>query len=209
MADGPLILIGHGGSGSAREDYVDSLARGLVRRHGATCVAIDGPVHGRRRGERSQDPTLVILDFSQVWAGDEQMTDEMVADWRATLDEVIAELELAGRPIGYWGLSMGTLLGLSLVAREPRIKACVLGLAGIAGPTAERLSEDAPNVSCPVFFVLQWHDELFPRERSLELFDRLGSIDKQLHATPGRHSAVTTETFAMTAEFLIDRLVEV
>jgi dienelactone hydrolase len=152
---------------------------------------------------------LVILDFSQVWAGDEQMTDEMVADWRATLDEVIAELELAGRPIGYWGLSMGTLLGLSLVAREPRIKACVLGLAGIAGPTAERLSEDAPNVSCPVFFVLQWHDELFPRERSLELFDRLGSIDKQLHATPGRHSAVTTETFAMTAEFLIDRLVEV
>ena len=205
-ARGPVILIGHGGSGSSREDYVESLGRGLVRNYGATCVAIDGPVHGKRRGERSQNPALVILDFSQVWAADASMTDTMVEDWKAVLDSVLAMPGYGDRPVGYWGLSMGTLLGLPLVASEPRIAACVLGLAGTIGPTATRLADDAARLVCPTFFVMQWHDELFPREHCFELFDVIGSDDKQLHATPGRHSAVTTETFRMTADFLIDRL---
>jgi pimeloyl-ACP methyl ester carboxylesterase len=204
--EGPLILIGHGGGGSSREDYVDSLAVGLVRTHGATCIAIDGPVHGRRRGERSQDSGLVLLDFSQVWASDASMTDAMVEDWRHTIDLVTSELDMPDAPLGYWGLSMGTLLGLPLVAGEPRIRACVLGLAGTIGPTSQRLIDDAPLVECPTFFIMQWDDELFPREHCLELFASLGSGDKQLHATPGRHSAVTTETFLMSAAFLANRL---
>ena len=53
---------------------------------------------------------------------------------------------------------------------------------------------------------MQWDDELFPRESCLELFAAIGSSDKQLHATPGLHSAVTDETFMMTAEFLGKRL---
>lgn len=204
--NGPLILIGHGGGGSSREDYVNSLAVGLVRTHGATCIAIDGPVHGRRRGERSQDSGLVLLDFSQVWASDASMTDAMVEDWRHAIDEATNELGLPDDPIGYWGLSMGTLLGLPLVASEPRIHACVLGLAGTIGPTSQRLIDDAPLVECPTFFVMQWDDELFPREHCLELFALIGSGDKQLHATPGRHSAVTTETFLLSASFLVNRL---
>jgi pimeloyl-ACP methyl ester carboxylesterase len=207
-AEGPLVLIGHGGGGSSREGYVESLARGLVRRAGATCVAIDGPVHGRRRGQRGHDAMLVMLDFSQIWANEPGMTDEMVADWRAVLDAMVESHGLEGRKVGYWGLSMGTLLGLPLVAAEPRIEACVLGLAGLVGPSASRLAVDAPKVRCPSFFVLQWDDELFARASCLELFDALGSADKQLHATLGRHGAVTSETFKMTARFLGQRLRE-
>lgn len=205
-ASGPVILIGHGGSSSVEEDHVGSLARGLVRRHGATCVAIDGPVHGRRRGDRSQDPTLVMLDFSQAWSLDDSMTDEMVADWITTLNVIVQEKNVGDRPVGYWGLSMGTILGLPLVAAEPRITAAVLGLAGIIGPSKDRLARDAERVHCPTLLLMQWDDELFSRESCLALFDALGSDDKQLHITPGSHSAVTTETFLMTASFLAARL---
>ena len=203
---GPLVLLGHGGSGSVFDEYIVALARGLVRDHGCICVAIDGPVHGRRRGERSDDPQLVLLDFSQVWAGDTSMTDEMVADWRHVLDEVLTQLDLGTRQIGYWGLSMGTILGLPLVAAEERISAAVLGLAGLTGPTRPRFDEDARRVMCPVFFVAQWDDELFDRERVFELFGALGSLDKQMHVTPGSHGSVTPETFRLSAQFLLTRL---
>jgi pimeloyl-ACP methyl ester carboxylesterase len=203
---GPLVLLGHGGSGSVFDEHIVTLARDLVRDHGCVCVAIEGPVHGRRRGGRSEDAGLVLLDFSQAWAGDPTMTDEMVADWRLVLDEVVAELGLDGVPIAYWGLSMGTIIGLPLVAAEPRIAAAVLGLCGLTGPTSERLGDDAARVGCPVFFVCQLEDELFDRTSSLALFDALFTLDKQLHATPGRHGAVTAETFWLSARFLRDRL---
>jgi pimeloyl-ACP methyl ester carboxylesterase len=203
---GPLVLLGHGGSGSVFDDHIVALARGLVRDEGCICVAIDGPVHGRRRGARSEEAGLVLLDFSQVWASDPAMTDDMVADWRSVLDELVADLELDGVPVGYWGLSMGTILGLPLVAAEPRITAAVLGLCGLTGPTRQRLGEDAARVGCPVFFVVQLEDELFDRESSLALFDALFCVDKQLHATPGRHGAVTAETFSLSARFLLRRL---
>jgi pimeloyl-ACP methyl ester carboxylesterase len=203
---GPLVLLGHGGSGSIFDDHIVALARGLVRDENCVCVAIDGPVHGRRRSGRSEDASLVLLDFSQVWSSDPSMTDEMVGDWRAVLDELVTELGLEGVPVGYWGLSMGTILGLPLVAAEPRISAAVLGLCGLTGPTRQRLSDDAARVGCPVFFVVQLEDELFDRESSLALFDALFSLDKQLHATPGRHGAVTAETFSLSASFLLKRL---
>ena len=58
---------------------------------------------------------------------------------------------------------MGTILGLPVVAAEPRISVAVLGLAGIAGPTKQRLADDAKSVRCPVLFLVQWDDELFPK----------------------------------------------
>jgi dienelactone hydrolase len=201
-----LVLIGHGASGSKRESHVVALARGLARRHGIASAAIDGPIHGDRRGERSDDQGLVMLDFSQIWSSDTTMTDSMVADWQATIDGLDAELGLGDVALGYWGLSMGTILGLPLVAADQRIGACVLGLAGLTGPTADRLSADAPNVHCPTFFTMQMDDELFGCQAVLDLFNAIGAKDKQLHATPGRHSAVTDETFVMTATFLADRL---
>jgi fermentation-respiration switch protein FrsA (DUF1100 family) len=38
-----------------------------------------------------------------------------------------------------------------------------------------------------VEFLVQWDDERVPREQSLALFDALGSADKTLHASPGKH----------------------
>lgn len=203
---GPLVLLGHGGSGSVFDGYLVALAHRLAREAGCLCVAIDGPVHGRRRGERSDQADLVLLEFSQSWSSDPTMTDEMVADWRFVLDEVIESCALDGVPVGYWGLSMGTILGLPLVAADARISAAVLGLCGLIGPTQERLSADAGRVTCPIFFVLQLDDLLFSEESVRALFGALASDDKELHANPGRHGEVPLETFVASADFLLDRL---
>jgi len=202
----PLVLIGHGASGTKREAYVVGLARRVVRHRGFAAAAIDGPVHGHRRADLGDDRALTFLEFSQRWAGDDGMTDAMVGDWRATLDHLQGLDEVGPGPTGYWGLSMGTILGLPFVAAEPRIVVAVLGLMGLTGPTKARVAADAPNVVCPILFLVQWDDELFDKATAFDLFGALGAADKRLHANPGRHGAVPLEEFEFSEAFLARHL---
>jgi dienelactone hydrolase len=202
----PLVLIGHGASGSKREGYVVALARRLVRAHGYAAAAIDGPVHGDRRPDGGSVPGLPFLEFSQVWSLDPTMTDAMVADWRATLDALRTLDEVGEGAVGWWGLSMGTILGLPLVAADERIRAAVLGLMGLTGPSRARIEADAPRVRCPVLFLMQWDDELFTRQAALELFDRLGTADKRLVVHTGGHGQVPPEGFETSERFLARHL---
>jgi alpha-beta hydrolase superfamily lysophospholipase len=201
-----IVLVGHGGSGHKREDYVIALARRLVRTHGFAVAAIDGPLHGDRREGGAGIPTLVLLEFAQAWAADAGLTDRMVGDWTATLDELLATPGWADLPVGYWGISMGTLLGLPYVASDDRVDACVLGLAGATGPTAARLALDAPRIIVPTLFLMQLDDELFSTDTSIALFRAIGTQDKRLLAAPGRHRDVTAEAFQLSIDFLGARL---
>ena len=202
----PLVAIGHGAGGSKDQGYVVALARRLIRHRGFAAVAIDGPVHGDRRADHGSVPGLAFLEFSQMWAGDPTMTDAMVADWQATLDAVSRLDDVGGQAVGWWGLSMGTIFGLPLVAVEPRITVAVLGLMGLTGPTRERIAADAPAVTCPVLFLAQDHDELFAVATAVELFEALGSADKRLHLQPGRHGDVPLEEFDASEAFLARHL---
>ena len=101
---------------------------------------------------------------------------------------------------------MGTILGLPLVAADDRVAAAVLGLMGVAGPAKDRVTADAAAVRCPVLFVVQWDDALFPRDKAFALFDALGTDNKRLHANPGSHGGVPADEFALTARFLGEHL---
>ena len=101
---------------------------------------------------------------------------------------------------------MGTMFGLPFVAAEPRIEVAVLGLMGTKIGSGPRLRGDAAEVRCPVLFLQQWDDELIPRESSSELFEALGTNDKRLHASPGKHSAIPQEEFLYTQTFLAHHL---
>jgi len=199
----PLVALGHGASSDKRQDVVVSMARRLVRHHQMAAVAIDGPVHGDRRPDRGRDSRLTFVEFAQQWslAGD-VMTDAMVADWRATIDALQGGAGVGQGPVGWWGVSMGTIIGLPVVASEPQILACVLGLMGLTGPTRERIATDVRQIHCPVLFLMQWDDEIFPRADALALFGAFPGEDKRLHAHPGRHGALPGEALDASARFL-------
>lgn len=198
----PLVLIGHGGAGHKSDESRVQLARAYVLEYGCVAAAIDGPWHG----ERSLPPGTERPGTTR------ETVDGMVADWIATLDALSELAEIDGGRVGYGGVSMATMFGIPLVAAEPRIKAAVLGLCGLTRPSGDapyitqRLAEDAPRVHQPTLFLVQWDDELFPREGAFALFDLLGADDKRLHAHPGRHHETPAHARAATAAFLAGQL---
>ena len=188
----PLVLIGHGGSGHKRMDYVLGLARRLVRHQGFAAAAIDGPGHGDRAG---------AVDQKAWWS--QPVIESMVSDWKATRAALRELPEVGDGALGYWGLSMGTMFGVPFVAAEPDVRAAVLGLMGAAG---RRYTATAGDIACPVLFLQQLDDELIGRDACLDLFLAIGSKDKRLHANPGSHAAVPPEEFDQSEAFLARHL---
>jgi dienelactone hydrolase len=186
-ADGmrPLVLIGHGGSQHKRAPNVLALARRIVRHLGYAAAAIDGPLHGDRL---DGDEPLSIEERMRLDQDDVARRFRAARDeWRETLTALKALPDIGDGPTGYWGLSMGTVIGLPFVASEPRIDAAVLGLMGIS---VDARGEAARAINVPVLFLVQWDDELIKRADALALFDTLGTKDKTMHVNPGLHSSV-------------------
>ena len=197
----PTVLIGHGGTQHKRVPNVLSLGRRLVRHLGYRAVAIDAPGHGdrvtdpgaaeqaRKRLEgaiASGKGMVLTAEDAKAWA---ERTRRGVAEWKAVTDHFEPLVE--GGRLGYWGVSMGTMIGLPFVASEPRVRAAVLGLAGLGGrPGMEGLEAAARSLTIPVLFLFQWDDELMTRESGLALFNAIGSEQKTMHINPGGHVAM-------------------
>lgn len=201
----PLVLLGHGATRHKRIDYLVALGRRLASDYGFAVAAVDAPGHGDRRAPGHDDDVTLFGDFLAEWSR-EGTVDDVVAEWQAAIDAVRDLDDVGDGPVGYWGLSMGTIYGVPLVAAEPRIQVAVFGLMGLLGPTRDRLAADAPSITCPVLLIQQWDDSLIPRNEVFELFDALGSLDKRLHAHPGEHAAVPVEEIAFSARFLARHL---
>ena len=113
----------------------------LGRMFSADCgwcaVSIDGPVHGGRGP---------VTDANHpAYRAMRQRPDTvqgMIEDWQATLDVLSTIGEVDSARVGYWGLSMGTMLGLPYIASDARVRAAVLGKAGISGPSVKRSGID-------------------------------------------------------------------
>ncbi|MEX0173020.1 dienelactone hydrolase family protein [Streptomyces sp. LMG1-1-1.1] len=128
-----------------------------------------------RRAMRADEPVDEIFE-SLVGP----LVEHAVPEWRTTLDALL-ELPEIGGPVGYSGW---TALGIRLAVLEPRI-AAVGFFAGGFVPRAQR--EQAPQVTVPLLFLLQWDDEGNPRQRALDLFDAFAAKEKTLHANLGGH----------------------
>ena len=188
-----------------------SRARRYVTGAGYAVAALDAPGWGGRRVPREFAPYNAEIEellAAGKSPGDAYARRGVVAarlaipEWQGAID-VLTALDWIGRDagIGYWGVSLGTAIGLPLVAAEPRISAAVLGLMGL--PTLE---EPAARLTQPVEFHLQWDDEIVPRAEGLALFDAIGSKEKTLHANPGRHGDVPVFEVDSTAAFFARHL---
>lgn len=198
-----LILLGHGGTTHKKIDYIEAVAQGLADL-GLASMAIDGPGHGERPSSPGIDGTDGSVETLEKLWNDGGGTEGAITDWRAALDFI--ESEFGARPTGWWGLSMGTMMGLPVTATDGRIEVALLGLMGSWGPNADDLMRLAPEVTCPVRFLVQWDDEIVPRQACLELFDALGTNKKTLHANPGAHAAIPRFENEASIDYLAQRL---
>jgi uncharacterized protein YhfF len=210
----PLVLMGHGGSGHKRADRQLDLGRWFAGEAQMAAAAIDGPFHGDRVAE-----PLDAHEYQKQMAarGVDTVTDGMVADWCATV-HALGELDtIDAQRLAYIGLSMGTRFGLPYVAAEGnRLRCAVFGKYGMRQPAempaaidmASRFTRDAPRITVPILFHVQWDDELFPRNSQFELFELLASPDKQLIAFPGKHGATAPAAITAWREFVTRHLAE-
>ena len=191
----PLVLLCHGGGQHSRAPGLVARAHRYVTSCGFVVAAIDAPGHGDRP-RTDQDDRFTAGIRKRVAAGEPvgpelarhnaELAVRAVPEWRAALDG-IQELDFIGPvgPVGFWGVSLGSAIGVPLAAVEPRITAAVFGLAG-----HDTVAEAARHVNVPIEFLLQWDDELVPRDSALALFGAFASHEKTLHANPGRHAGV-------------------
>jgi pimeloyl-ACP methyl ester carboxylesterase len=194
----PLLLMGHGGTQHKRIDTMVSRARTYVRHHGYAVVAIDAPGHGERISKETQvrqrEERQLRAASGNLWTPAllremAERTTRAVGEWKATLDAV-EKLDYVGQgPAGYWGVSMGTAIGVPFIAGEPRVKAAVLGLAGLR-PGATDFEKAARSITIPLIFSFQWDDEVASRDTGIALYDAFGSNEKSMHVNPGPHMGI-------------------
>jgi dienelactone hydrolase len=195
----PTVIIGHGGTQHKRAPNVLGLARKLVRGCGYGVVALDSPGHGERMSEEQRQAQTELLSHRQgarLAPLSEDRIRKMMgvaskaeSEWKALLDDLGSNPDWADGPFGYWGVSMGTALGMLFVADEPRITAAVLGLAALR-QDSEAQRAVAARITIPVLFLFQWDDELMDREAGLALWDAFGSTQKTMHINPGPHVGI-------------------
>lgn len=192
-----LVCCGHGASGDRYQGPIPELAGRFVA-SGLPVLAMDGPVHGLRQvgpgGREAFWP-----EFARA-----SSVAEMLDDWQRALNAVQPLPEVRATRIAYFGLSMGSLYGIPLVGAREDVVAATLGLIGTGAHLehdAELLSA-AARITCPVLFLMQLEDELFPRPGCIAVFDAIASIDKRMHANPGLHPEVPLREIDFAFDFL-------
>jgi len=192
----PLILMGHGGSQHKKIAEMRTLAQTYARELYYAAVAIDLPGHGDRIS-REEAAAFAEQAGKMIRGGSQldikfakSMVDRInraVPEWKATLDAV-QQLDFIGSdgPVGYWGISMSTAVGVPFVSTEPRIKCAVFGLAGL-NREAMDFETSARAITIPIHYTIQWDDAIAPRQTCMALYEAFGSKEKSMHVNPGGH----------------------
>ncbi|MBJ2121344.1 alpha/beta fold hydrolase [Arthrobacter sp. MSA 4-2] len=206
-----LVLLAHGGGQHKGAPAVAARARRYLKELDAAIVAIDAPGHGDREWDGRD--TLFIDQLTQA-RRDGTPVGNLIEGYNADvatqalpeLSEVLTAVQALDEigpdvRIGFWGLSLGSAIGIPFVAGEPRVTAAVLGLAG-----SDQLREQARRIRVPVQFLLQWDDEFVDRAVGLGVYDALASTEKSLHANAGGHTAVPRFEIEAEARFFARHL---
>jgi dienelactone hydrolase len=206
----PLVLLGHGAHLSKDDAVMQVLARGFARGVPAGVALMDCPGHGERRPAGSTDEEFegdVALRMR-----DPGRDAALVADWLAVAAAArAAEPRLTGA-LGYAGFSMGALLGLSIVADLPEVRAAVFALGGVIDDAqvarnakvrdgASRLGERE------VLMLNMTRDEHFPITGAIEVFEAIPGA-KRMGVWAGTHVDIPPEAIVQANQFFARTLAD-
>ncbi|MFQ5699971.1 MAG: alpha/beta hydrolase family protein [Myxococcota bacterium] len=228
----PLVLLGHGGEGSKDAKRYQELARFFAERVRAAVLVIDGPAHGER-APRTGTPLDRFRETRRALA-DPETPGRMAGDWAAALVVARRVEGLDSGPVGYFGLSMGTLLGVPSVVELPEVHSAVFALGGVPRETGVAavaraagapeavvrimLEEDAPAIrgrllleaaarlgGREILLLNMDADETFSMEGALRFFRAIPG-PKRMAVWAGGHTDLPREALELAADFLRARL---
>jgi hypothetical protein len=132
----------------------------------------------------------------------------MTNDWHRAITATCELDQVNARNIAYFGLSMGTIFGIPLLASRTDVLVATLGLFGSLEDAPHRSEHmaGAAKIHCPLFFLMQLEDELFTREGYLDIFDTFAAKDKRIYANPGLHPEVPGREIGFAYDFLISHI---
>jgi dienelactone hydrolase len=212
LGDGPLplVLLGHGAHLSKDDAVMQVLARGLARGVPAGVALMDCPGHGERRPAGSTDEEFerdVALRMR-----DPGRDAALVADWLAVAAAArAAEPRLTGA-LGYAGFSMGALLGLSIVADLPEVRAAVFALGGVIDDAQvarnAKVREGARRLGeREVLMLNMTRDEHFPITGAIEVFEAIPGA-KRMGVWAGTHVDIPPEAIVQANQFFARTLAD-
>ncbi len=133
---------------------------------------------------------------------------QVVTDARRTLDYLETRSDLAGKQVGYYGVSWGARLAPLAIALDPRFRMGVLLMGGLGSgapaPEADPFNF-LPRVRVPILMVNGDQDFIFPLHTlQRPLFDGLGTpaADKRHVLYPGGHEIITTKRSQIIQEIV-------
>lgn len=196
----PLVLIQHPGMGSSDDYFVRDVALDWAKR-GWACAGIDAPLHGDRA---DHDPMRLFRQPERFPEVRTQFANEV----SAVIDAIAANYSIDLTRLGFVGYSLGSMIGLSAVARDGRFKAaafCLVGEGGLVGKV-EGPESDVPLLkNVAIRIVGKANDELVPRTATEALYTALPG-PKDIHWLPGGHFEIGPEVIKAAREWLKERL---
>lgn len=218
----PVVLLGHGGGSGKDDPRWQETGRFLAATATVAVLCIDAPFHGERAfqdGAGTDTGRAVRRALA-----DPGTALNVAADWRAALGH-LRGLDVDLDRLGYFGFSMGTMLGVPVCA-ELDVRAAVFAGGGVFDPsvvtrfitetdparidqevkqfeTRSRLLLDAASRlgKTEILQIIMLDDEVFTVGGMLELFAAFNG-PKRIAAWPGGHDALPREALEFAAWFL-------
>jgi dienelactone hydrolase len=120
----PVIILMHGAGDRKTVDYVEA-GNDYMLKSGYAILRLDIANHGDRLVD---DYDFSFTDGYRYWTRD--IITQTVFDLRRAVDFIQTRKELDSNRIGYYGISLGGIIGTIFSSVEPRIKVPVIALAG-------------------------------------------------------------------------------
>jgi len=203
----PLVILQHGARGSKEAPYILPVAAPWARA-GAAVACIDLPLHGERRNAKLTGLLLGALGLEgrPTPAGRiilDEFVRQAVFDLHRLVDVAARLPGVDAERVVYAGLSLGSIVGATYVAHDPRPRAAALALGGggFGGPDADPARHVHRIAPRPVLFVNATRDETIPRA-STEALYAAASDPKEIHWFDSGHLDLPGSALKTMWEFL-------